>query len=203
VLGRRNGEQPGPNLVGIDVPTDLLIGGEWTGGRGGGTLPVIDPATEDGGGAGSRRDRGGRARRGSRPAQERAGRLGGDPAAAASGVPAPDLRADDQERGTRWPALMSTENGKALRDAKAEAGLLRRVLPLVRRRGGPDGGRADAGRRPGPTRSWSCASRSASRCSSPPWNFPAAMATRKIGPALAAGCTVVLKPASETPLTAL
>ncbi|MGW4057720.1 NAD-dependent succinate-semialdehyde dehydrogenase [Amycolatopsis sp. NPDC004747] len=36
-----------------------------------------------------------------------------------------------------------------------------------------------------------------------PWNFPAAMATRKIGPALGAGCTVILKPASETPLTAL
>jgi succinate-semialdehyde dehydrogenase/glutarate-semialdehyde dehydrogenase len=36
-----------------------------------------------------------------------------------------------------------------------------------------------------------------------PWNFPAAMATRKIGPALAAGCTVILKPASDTPLTAL
>lgn len=36
-----------------------------------------------------------------------------------------------------------------------------------------------------------------------PWNFPAAMATRKIGPALAAGCTVVLKPAKNTPLTAL
>jgi succinate-semialdehyde dehydrogenase / glutarate-semialdehyde dehydrogenase len=36
-----------------------------------------------------------------------------------------------------------------------------------------------------------------------PWNFPAAMATRKIGPALAAGCAVVLKPATETPLTAL
>ncbi|MET3520947.1 NAD-dependent succinate-semialdehyde dehydrogenase [Mesorhizobium abyssinicae] len=36
-----------------------------------------------------------------------------------------------------------------------------------------------------------------------PWNFPAAMATRKIGPALAAGCTCVLKPATETPLTAL
>jgi succinate-semialdehyde dehydrogenase/glutarate-semialdehyde dehydrogenase len=35
-----------------------------------------------------------------------------------------------------------------------------------------------------------------------PWNFPAAMATRKIAPALAAGCTVVLKPATETPLTA-
>ncbi len=36
-----------------------------------------------------------------------------------------------------------------------------------------------------------------------PWNFPAAMATRKLGPALAAGCTTVLKPAQETPLTAL
>jgi succinate-semialdehyde dehydrogenase/glutarate-semialdehyde dehydrogenase len=36
-----------------------------------------------------------------------------------------------------------------------------------------------------------------------PWNFPAAMATRKIAPALAAGCTVVVKPAAETPLTAM
>lgn len=36
-----------------------------------------------------------------------------------------------------------------------------------------------------------------------PWNFPAAMATRKLAPALAAGCTTVLKPAEQTPLTAL
>src|SRR5271169_3045467 len=36
-----------------------------------------------------------------------------------------------------------------------------------------------------------------------PWNFPNSMITRKVSPALAAGCTVVLKPASETPLTAL
>ncbi|MFD1056824.1 NAD-dependent succinate-semialdehyde dehydrogenase [Terrabacter terrigena] len=36
-----------------------------------------------------------------------------------------------------------------------------------------------------------------------PWNFPAAMAARKIAPALAAGCTTILKPAGETPLTAL
>lgn len=36
-----------------------------------------------------------------------------------------------------------------------------------------------------------------------PWNFPAAMVTRKVGPALAAGCTMILKPAPETPLTAL
>lgn len=36
-----------------------------------------------------------------------------------------------------------------------------------------------------------------------PWNFPAAMITRKAGPALAAGCTMVVKPASQTPMTAL
>ncbi len=36
-----------------------------------------------------------------------------------------------------------------------------------------------------------------------PWNFPAAMITRKVGPALAAGCTIVVKPAELTPLTAL
>lgn len=36
-----------------------------------------------------------------------------------------------------------------------------------------------------------------------PWNFPAAMITRKVGPALAVGCTVVIKPASQTPLTAI
>jgi len=36
-----------------------------------------------------------------------------------------------------------------------------------------------------------------------PWNFPAAMITRKVGPALAAGCTMIVKPASQTPLSAL
>src|SRR5699024_4938044 len=36
-----------------------------------------------------------------------------------------------------------------------------------------------------------------------PWNFPAAMMTRKAAPALAAGCTFIVKPASETPLTAI
>ncbi|KAB7706986.1 succinate-semialdehyde dehydrogenase [Bacillus aerolatus] len=36
-----------------------------------------------------------------------------------------------------------------------------------------------------------------------PWNFPAAMITRKVGPALAAGCTAMIKPATQTPLTAI
>jgi len=40
-------------------------------------------------------------------------------------------------------------------------------------------------------------------CAITPWNFPAAMITRKVAPALAAGCTMVVKPASQTPFTAL
>src|SRR6202049_2233483 len=36
-----------------------------------------------------------------------------------------------------------------------------------------------------------------------PWNFPTAMGTRKIGPAIAAGCTIVVKPAQQTPLSML
>ena len=36
-----------------------------------------------------------------------------------------------------------------------------------------------------------------------PWNFPMAMGTRKIGPAIAAGCTSVIKPAKQTPLSML
>ena len=36
-----------------------------------------------------------------------------------------------------------------------------------------------------------------------PWNFPLAMGTRKIGPAIAAGCTMVIKPAKQTPLSML
>ena len=81
-------------LVGVDVPTRLLIGGEWTGGRGGGTLPVIDPATEDALAEvadGTVEDALERGRRGLRCAA----RLGRDAAQAARGMPAPDLRADD------------------------------------------------------------------------------------------------------------
>ena len=48
-----------------------------------------------------------------------------------------------------------------------------------------------------------CASRSASSAQIIPWNFPLLMAAWKLGPALAAGCTIVLKPAEQTPLSAL
>src|ERR1017187_9200366 len=123
-------------LVGIDVPTGLLIGGKWTGGRDGGTIPVIDPATEDAVAEVAGRP-GKRARRGRR-GPRCAGRLGGDTGAAAGGMPAPDLRADDQGRGCAGPADGGRERqGAARREGRGD--VRSRVLPLVRRGGGTDG----------------------------------------------------------------
>ncbi|MFD9949511.1 NAD-dependent succinate-semialdehyde dehydrogenase [Nonomuraea sp. NPDC059023] len=106
------------------------------------------------------------------------------------------------EQADDLAALISRENGKALPDALAEvayaAEFFRWYAEEAVRAGGsvltaPSGGnRILVLRRPVGV----CVLVT-------PWNFPAAMATRKIGPALAAGCTVVLKPASDTPLTAL
>ncbi|MGN6724001.1 MAG: NAD-dependent succinate-semialdehyde dehydrogenase [Marmoricola sp.] len=97
-------------------------------------------------------------------------------------------------------ALMSAENGKSLPDARAEVTYAAEFFrwfaeEAVRLEGeymeSPAGG----------TRTIVTSRPIGIAALATPWNFPAAMATRKIGPALAAGCTVVLKPASETPLT--
>ena len=106
-------------MVGIEVPTRLLIGGEWTGSRGGGTLPVIDPSTED-------------------PLAEVADGTVEDALDAVSaaqdalagwaGTP-PRQRAECLRRAFELTTknadalarLMVAENGKALRDAKGEA----------------------------------------------------------------------------------
>jgi succinate-semialdehyde dehydrogenase/glutarate-semialdehyde dehydrogenase len=187
-------------LTGMDVPTGLLIGGEWSGGRGGRKLPVIDPATED-------------------ALAEVADATVEDAldavAAAYQALPAwsatpPRQRAEClrrafglmTERADALARLMVLENGKALRDAKAEVLYSAEFFRWYAE---------EAVRMEG---SVSVAPSGANRILVQlqpvgvsvlvtPWNFPAAMATRKIGPALAAGCTVVLKPASETPLTAL
>jgi succinate-semialdehyde dehydrogenase/glutarate-semialdehyde dehydrogenase len=102
----------------------------------------------------------------------------------------------------RLAGLMAWENGKALADARAEVAYAAEFFrwfaeEAVRTEGGygpaPAGGtRTIVTHRPVGVAALVT-----------PWNFPAAMATRKIAPALAAGCTVVLKPAAETPLTAL
>ena len=106
-------------LAGIEVPTRLLIGGEWTDGRDGGTLPVIDPATED-------------------PVAEVADGTVEDAldavtaahdALAGWAATPPRQRAECLRRtfelmtanADALARLMVIENGKALRDARAEA----------------------------------------------------------------------------------
>jgi succinate-semialdehyde dehydrogenase/glutarate-semialdehyde dehydrogenase len=110
-----------------------------------------------------------------------------------------DLMVADAER---LAALISWENGKALADARAEVSYAAEFLrwyaeETVRVEG--DYGVSPAGG----TRTIVTHRPVGVAALVTPWNFPAAMATRKIGPAIAAGCTVVLKPAAETPLTAL
>ncbi len=106
------------------------------------------------------------------------------------------------ERAGDLAELISSENGKALADAKGEVAYAAEFFrwyaeEAVR----ADGTVATA---PSGANRILVVRQPVGVCVLvTPWNFPAAMATRKIGPALAAGCTVVLKPASDTPLTAL
>jgi succinate-semialdehyde dehydrogenase / glutarate-semialdehyde dehydrogenase len=186
------------DLTGIDVPTGLLIGGEW--GKGRGTFPVVNPATEE-------------------PLTEVADGSVNDGldavTAAQAALPGwaatpPRKRAEIlrksyelmSARGEQFARLMSAENGKSLRDARGEAAYAAEFFrwyaeEAVRIEG-------TLMRSPsGANRILTLREPIGVSLLITPWNFPAAMATRKIGPALAAGCTVVLKPAAETPLTAL
>src|SRR6201987_1133667 len=185
-------------LTGIDVPTGLFIGGEWA--KGNGTFPVLDPATEE-------------------PLAEVADGTVDDALDAVSAAHAalpgwaatpPRKRAEIlrkafelmTERTEQFARLMSAENGKSLRDARGEAVYAAEFFrwyaeEAVRIEG-------TVMRAPsGANRIVTLHQPIGVSLLITPWNFPAAMATRKIGPALAAGCSVVLKPAGETPLTAL
>ena len=186
-------------ITGIEVPTGLLIGGQWSAGRSG-SLPVIDPATED-------------------PIAEVADASPEDALdavnAAAAALPAWAARPPRErgeclrrayelmtQRSEQLARLMVLENGKALRDARGEilyaAEFFRWYSEEAVRLDGSLTVAPSGANRIMVTRQPVGVSYLIT-----PWNFPAAMATRKIGPALAAGCTVVLKPAKETPLTAL
>jgi succinate-semialdehyde dehydrogenase/glutarate-semialdehyde dehydrogenase len=187
------------SLTGIDVPTGLLIGGEWTSG-GGGHLAVIDPATEA-------------------PLAEVADGTEQDGLAAVSAAQnalpawaatAPRQRAEClrrafdlmTSRAEAFARLMSAENGKALRDARAEVTYAAEFFRWY----SEEAVRIDGNLTTAPAGANKIlVSRQPIGVSLlvTPWNFPAAMATRKLGPALAAGCSVVLKPAEDTPLTAL
>ena len=98
--------------------------------------------------------------------------------------------------------LISLENGKALKDAKAESVYAAEFFRWF----SEEASRVAGDFRYAPNRDKTIITDHKPigvAALITPWNFPAAMATRKIGPAIAAGCTMILKPASETPLTAL
>jgi succinate-semialdehyde dehydrogenase/glutarate-semialdehyde dehydrogenase len=110
-----------------------------------------------------------------------------------------ELMVAEQEYGA---LLIAQENGKALRDARAEVLYAAEFFRWFAE---------EAVRVPGDFRTAPAGDKTIVVDHRPvgvtymitPWNFPAAMATRKLAPALAAGCTCILKPAAETPLTAL
>jgi succinate-semialdehyde dehydrogenase / glutarate-semialdehyde dehydrogenase len=182
------------------VPTELYIGGEWRGASGSGTLAVEDPATAE-------------------PLVEVADAQVEDAMAAlrAAAEAQPQWAATaPRERGEilrrafeaivaqteDLALLMTLEMGKALAESRAEIAYAAEFFrwfseEAVRIHGRymvntTGKGRILTMRQPvGP-----CVFVT-------PWNFPTAMGTRKIAPAIAAGCTMVVKPASLTPLSML
>src|SRR4051794_9181897 len=187
------------DLVGR-VPTGLLVGGEWRSADSGGTLPVDDPSTGE-------------------VIAEVAD------ASVADGKAALDSAVAHQDE---WAATAPRERGEILRRAfeliTARAEDLATVMtlemgkPLAESRGEIAYGAEFfrwfseeavriAGRfstsPDGKTRLLTMKAPVGPTLMITPWNFPLAMGTRKIGPAIAAGCTMVVKPASQTPLTML
>ena len=187
------------NLL-ANVPTDLWIGGKWRKSSDGERFDVVDPATENkiaSVASASVED----AKAAIDAAQDAfEGWAARKPRERAEILrKAFELIVRDAER---FAKLITIENGKALSDSKGEvlysAEFFRwNAEEAVRNIGQvymapASGARVVAQHKPAGV-----------AVLVTPWNFPAAMATRKIGPALAAGCPVVLKPASETPLTML
>ncbi|HEV7207658.1 MAG TPA: NAD-dependent succinate-semialdehyde dehydrogenase [Mycobacteriales bacterium] len=184
---------------GFDVPTDLLIGGDWRPGGRPDRLPVYDPATEEPIAHIADAD----------PAD---GIAAVDAAAAAlPGWAATSPRARSEvlmraftlmtERREQLAELIVIENGKALPDARGEVAYAAEFFRWYAEEAVRAGGHVSTA--PGGSNKILVLRQPIGvSVLVTPWNFPAAMATRKIGPALAAGCTVVLKPATETPLTA-
>jgi len=182
------------------VPTDLFIGGRWVPATGGGRIDVVDPSTEET--IATVAD--------ATPAD---GRAALDAAVAAqsswSATPPRDrgeiLRRAFElitERSGELATLMTLEMGKPLAESKGEVTYAAEFFRWFSEEAVRISGR------------WSTAPNGASRLLTmkqpvgpclfiTPWNFPLAMGTRKIGPAIAAGCTMVVKPAALTPLSML
>jgi len=183
-----------------DTPTDLFLGGKWVPASSGGRFDVYDPSTGEVIAAvadGTVED--------AIAAVDAA-----DAAAAGWAATAPRARAEILRsafelmtaRKDDLARLISLENGKALTDAAGEVAYAAEFFRWYSE---------EAVRAEGTVMTAPSGANRILVVQQPvgiavlvtPWNFPAAMATRKIGPALAAGCTCILKPASDTPLTAL
>lgn len=107
-----------------------------------------------------------------------------------------------QERAAEIARLVVLENGKPFNEAKGEVNFALEYFNWF----AEEARRAYGSLVPSPyanKRLWVQSQPLGVVAAITPWNFPAAMIVRKIAPALAAGCTVVLKPAEQTPLTAL
>jgi succinate-semialdehyde dehydrogenase / glutarate-semialdehyde dehydrogenase len=184
----------------LDVPTDLFIGGEWRPASGGERVDVLDPADDSV-----------LASIADATSEDATAALDAAVAAQQEWARAAPRTRSDLLRATfesvmdsadELALLMTLEMGKPLAESEAEvtygAEFLRWFSEEAARVGGRHGTRPEGGAdmvvRPYPVGPCLLIT---------PWNFPLAMATRKLGPALAAGCTVVVKPATLTPLTTL
>ena len=107
-----------------------------------------------------------------------------------------------EERKDELARLITLENGKPFEEAKKEVQFSLGYFGWFAEEGRRMTGEWIPSPQPG-KRYWVFHQPVGPVAAVTPWNFPATMVTRKIAPALAAGCTVVLKPASATPLTAL
>ncbi len=191
--------QPLHNLT-AGVPTDLYIGGKWKRASDDKRFDVIDPATESviaSVASASVED--------ARAAVDAAEAAFGEWAARKPRERGEILRKAFEvltREGERFARLITLENGKSLADARGELAYSAEFFrwyaeEAVRNvgevsRAPSSGARILVQHKP-----------AGIALLVTPWNFPLAMATRKIGPAIAAGCPVVVKPASETPLTML
>ncbi len=182
------------------VPDQLFIAGKWVAATGGGTLDVHDPATgavirtiadatpED-------------AQKAMDAAAETQDSWAATPARERSNIL---RRAFDllMERADDFALLMTLEMGKPLAESMGEVKYGGEFLRWFSEEAVRIQGRY--GSNPEGTGTMIVTQRPVGPCYLiTPWNFPLAMATRKIAPALAAGCTVVVKPAALTPLTTL
>jgi succinate-semialdehyde dehydrogenase / glutarate-semialdehyde dehydrogenase len=193
--------RPAAERAALDgVPTKLLIGGRWRDASGGGTLTVEDPATQE-------------------PLIEVADAQVAD-ALAALGAAA-DKQAEwaetaPRERGEilrrsyqaiveqadELALLMTLEMGKALAESKAEIAYAAEFFRWFSEEASRIHGRYMVNTT-GKGRILTMRQPVGPCVFVTPWNFPTAMGTRKIAPAIAAGCTIVVKPAQQTPLSML